>query len=237
VLEQAYIGEELEAFAEARRWKGYWRGQVAQYLRGRVLEVGAGLGSNTSLLCEPRHERWVCLEPDPGMARELARALAAGELPPRCEVRRGTLQDLGPGELFDALLYADVLEHIADDRAEVARAAEHLTPGGALIVLSPAHQTLFSPFDAAIGHYRRYNRSSLLSLTPRGLSVARLRYLDSVGMLTSLANRLVLSQSLPTRRQLVFWDRYLMPISRRLDPLLGYRLGRSLLAVWVRSRC
>ena len=40
---------------------------------------------------------------------------------------------------FDAILYIDVLEHIEDDRAEMARAAARLKPGGALIVLAPAH--------------------------------------------------------------------------------------------------
>ena len=37
----------------------------------------------------------------------------------------------------------------------MARAAAHLKPGGALIVLSPAHPFLYTPFDAAIGHYRQ----------------------------------------------------------------------------------
>ena len=231
----AYVGSELELFAHAKRWKAYWRGQVSSFLHGDVLEVGAGLGSNTSILCEADDARWVCLEPDAGMAQRLHAAIAGGVLPSRCEARVGTIEDLEPDERFDTVIYADVLEHIEDDRAEVARAAERLVRGGALIVLSPAHQSLFSPFDAAIGHHRRYDRRLLASLTPPGLHITCLRYLDSVGMLTSLANRLLLSQTLPTSGQLAFWDRWLVPISERLDPLLGYRVGRSVLAVWLRN--
>lgn len=57
------------------------------------------------------------------------------------------MDDLPPGELFDTLLYIDVLEHIPDDGAELARAAERLRPGGRVIVLSPVHQWLYSEFD------------------------------------------------------------------------------------------
>jgi 2-polyprenyl-3-methyl-5-hydroxy-6-metoxy-1,4-benzoquinol methylase len=41
----------------------------------------------------------------------------------------------------------DVLEHIEDDKSELARAVSHLRPGGRLVVLSPANQWLFSEFD------------------------------------------------------------------------------------------
>jgi hypothetical protein len=51
-----------------------------------------------------------------------------------------------------------------------------------------AHQRLFSPFDAAIGHFRRYNRSTLRNISPPGLRLERLRYLDSFGLIASAAN-------------------------------------------------
>ena len=52
-------------------------------------------------------------------------------------------------------------------------------------MLSPAHQRLFSPFDAAIGHFRRYSRSMLRGISPPDLRLERLRYLDSVGLTAS----------------------------------------------------
>jgi hypothetical protein len=33
----------------------------------------------------------------------------------------------------------------------------------------------------------------------------------------------------------MFWDRLLVPCSRALDPLLGYRVGKSVLGIWERS--
>ena len=58
------------------------------------------------------------------------------------------------------------------------------------------------------------------------------RYLDSLGFFLSLANSKLLRQSMPTPRQIGFWDTVVVPISRRLDPLLGYRFGKTVLCVW-----
>jgi hypothetical protein len=74
----------------------------------------------------------------------------------------------------------------------------------------------------------------LRELTPEGLAVERIWHLDSVGLLASLANRLLLRKPLPTHRQVRFWDRRMVPLSRRLDGVLGHQVGKSLLAVWRR---
>lgn len=99
-------------------------------------------------------------------------------------------------------------------------------------MLAPAHQWLFTPFDAAIGHRRRYSRSTLCGIAPSGLKLVRLRYLDAAGSFASIGNLLVLHQSAPTKAQLRFWDRCLVPISRIIDPFLGYGLGKSIVAIW-----
>jgi SAM-dependent methyltransferase len=229
----SYAGTELMLFASASRWKSYLASRVRPYLGQRVLEVGAGIGGTTPFLYSGQ-QAWVCLEPDPALLEVLAQKIAAGQLPAACAARLGTLADLAPQECFDALLYVDVLEHIADDRQELHRAAAHLSPGGHLIVVAPAHQFLYTPFDRAIGHFRRYDRRSLLQAAPGDLRRVRMCYLDSAGVLASLANRLLLRQSEPSRRQIDIWDRVLVRCSRWLDPVLGYRLGKSILAVWQR---
>ncbi len=222
-----YAGSELELFEKARNWKAYWSAQIAEFVRGEVLEVGAGIGANTATLANLEFQRWTCLEPDAALAARIP-------LPPgdRHETAVGTLTDLSPGAKFDAILYIDVLEHIADDRAEMARAAAHLNPRGAVIVLAPAHPFLFTPFDAAIGHFRRYTRASLRAAAPAHLRVEKLVYLDAAGMLASAGNRLLLQRSMPTERQILTWDRLLVPISRRIDPLFSGRLGKSVLGIW-----
>jgi SAM-dependent methyltransferase len=228
----AYVGSELELFAKAANWKRYFASRICPHLGEQVLEVGAGLGATAQVLCKGEHQRWVCLEPDPQMAALLQSAVAGGQLPGCCRAHAGALADLDAADLFDSILYIDVLEHIPDHRAEVERATAHLRPGGKLIVLSPAHQWLFTPFDQAIGHQRRYTKKTLAAVVPASLRCVRLLYLDAVGMFASLGNRLVLSQRMPTSRQLWIWDKLMVPLSRIVDPLLFHTTGRSVLGIW-----
>lgn len=222
-----YEGCELDLFAKATRWKAYWRDHIAGYVSGSVLEVGAGIGTNAQALKSLRFESWLSLEPDAALASRI-------ETGPRHRSHVGTLASLD--ERFDTILYIDVLEHIADDRAEARLASRHLNPGGSLIVLAPAHPFLFTPFDTAVGHYRRYTRASLRAVIPPELELRKLVYLDAAGLLASLGNRLLLQSAHPSEAQILAWDRFLVPPSRFLDPLLFGRVGKSVLGVWSKPR-
>ncbi len=227
----SYPGSELDLFATAKVWKGYLREQISPYLGADVLEVGAGIGGTTRALCRGAERRWACLEPDPALAARLDEEIRSGSLPRCCEAILGTIGRLDPSQSFDTILYIDVLEHIEDDRAEVDRAFRLLKPGGHLVALSPAHQWLYTPFDRAIGHHRRYDRTGFGDLAG-GLRPERLVYLDSVGLLASLANKLLLKSAMPGPAQVAFWDRVLVRLSKRVDPLLAHAVGKSVLAVW-----
>jgi SAM-dependent methyltransferase len=227
-----YVGGELELFAAATRWKSYVGRVLRRFIVGRVLEVGAGIGSNIPFLFNERVTGWTSLEPDPGLAGQIAARIAAGMLPRQCRVIGGTTDCLDAAARFDTILYIDVLEHIEADAAELARARRHLAPEGHLVVLAPAHNFLYSPFDAAIGHFRRYDRASLARLTPPDSVLVASLMLDSAGLFASLANRVLLARAMPSQRQIAIWDRFLVPISRRLDGPLRHRIGKTVVAVW-----
>ncbi len=225
-----YIGTELELFANATNWKAYFARRIRAWVTGDVLEVGAGIGTNTSELRTPSVKSWLCLEPDASLAAQASAAVASI---PNCTVAVGTTETAKLGT-YDSVLYVDVLEHIEDDRGELERAAALLRPGGALAVLCPAHQGLYSEIDRAVGHFRRYSAESLGACGPSALGLEKIFYLDCVGMLASLANRTLLKSSAASAGQIRVWDRLMVPISRLLDPCLGYRLGKSVVAVWRR---
>ncbi|MFC1734786.1 methyltransferase domain-containing protein [Candidatus Hydrogenedentota bacterium] len=230
-----YTGSELDLFAEAANWKSYWSAQCQEYVTGDVLEVGAGLGANTPLFCNQAHRSWTCLEPDPRLAGLIQTSVEKKSLPADIKIIVGALKTLGTKESFDSILYIDVLEHIENDEEELDLAAQFLRPNGKLVVLAPAHRWLSSDFDVSLGHFRRYDRKSLSGLGKNCLKIRLVRYLDSVGLFASLANRLFLRQSAPTSSQIKFWDNYMISCSRLIDPLTRYRFGKSILMVWERS--
>jgi hypothetical protein len=233
--EQCYVGKELAIFADAINWKRYFASFIRPHIGKRVVEVGAGLGGTTQILCDGTQEDWLCLEPDPRLRAQIESRIASHELPSCCHTRGGFVGELPPQAAVDSFIYIDVLEHIDNDRAELEAAAERLTVGGKIIVLSPAFNFLFSAFDRAIGHRRRYDKRMLTALTPNGCEIVTLRYLDSAGLAASLLNKILLRQAIPTRQQILCWDRGLIPLSKWMDLTLGYRIGRSILCVWQKA--
>jgi hypothetical protein len=124
----------------------------------RLLDVGAGDGWFAENLLEdlPADVEIVCWDIN-------YRQPELRHLDPRI-VR--TAEPPSPG--FDLLLLLDVLEHVddpgrflADDVTRLAR------PGTKVLVAVPAHQSLYSDHDRALGHHRRYSPNLLLAeLTP-----------------------------------------------------------------------
>ena len=230
--ETPYVGRELELFALATNWKRYVKAEIGNYLAGDVLEVGAGVGGTTLALHDGTARRWICLEPDVDQAKRLRTELNTHRRFDSLGVIAGSLRALVDRPCFDCVLYLDVLEHIQDDRHQIEAAARRVRPGGHIVVLSPAHQWLFSEFDKSVGHIRRYDTRKLRRLIPPGWVEKKMLYLDAVGVLLSLANAFVLRQALPSRGQLLLWDRLCVPLSRVVDRISWGKFGKSVLAVW-----
>jgi SAM-dependent methyltransferase len=58
---------------------------------------------------------------------------------------------------FDVMFLFDVLEHISDEGAFLQSLLYHVTDSGSIVINVPAHQSLYSAYDRAAGHVRRYS--------------------------------------------------------------------------------
>lgn len=126
----------------------------------RILEVGAGTGSNIALL--QRYGTVDALEPDDA-ARALASArtgvtIQGGLLP------GGVTLDDGA---YDLIVLLDVLEHIPDDFGALEELRRKLAPGGRLMVTVPASPWMFGAHDVAHHHHRRYTARTLRQVFER----------------------------------------------------------------------
>ena len=126
----------------------------------RVLEVGCGQGGFGARLAQ--RYRYLGIEPD-GQSCDVARqrvARAGGH----GEVRHGDLSVVAAQEAFDLVCAFEVIEHIEDDAAALRSWVEHLTPGGRVLLSTPAWQKRFGAADEMVGHYRRYDPDALRRL-------------------------------------------------------------------------
>lgn len=71
-----------------------------------------------------------------------------------------------PDQSLDYVTALDVLEHVRDDAAAVREFHRLLRPGGLAIVTVPASMALWSDWDVALHHFRRYDRPQLGALFP-----------------------------------------------------------------------
>ena len=74
----------------------------------------------------------------------------------------GADADYGDAQ-YVALL--DVLEHQADDHAFLHALVAKMQPGATLLLTVPALPSLWSQWDVALGHFRRYDKATLVACT------------------------------------------------------------------------
>lgn len=133
---------------------------------GRLLEIGCGRGDFLRRL-GPKGWHGIGFEPSAEAAAVAARAVSAYS--DRFKIVSTDAEILGR---FPTVLALEVLEHIEDDRAVLARWHSWVEPGGALILSVPAHPAYWSLSDEVGGHVRRYTRDSLRDLlTETGFAI------------------------------------------------------------------
>jgi SAM-dependent methyltransferase len=232
-FQKEYIGDELSLFENAINWKKYFSSKIKEFVKGDVLEVGAGIGINAEYLINSSVNSWCFLEPDINMTKQITINTKNLKLNNK-RIINGCIDQI-IDQKFDTIIYIDVMEHIENPMVEIEKAKSRLNKKGNLIILVPAFNFLYSDFDKRIGHYRRYNKTMLKNEINGILSKKKLFYLDSIGFFASLANRVILKKSLPTINNIMLWDRLLVKLSKISDVLFLNFFGKSLIGIYTKK--
>lgn len=149
--------------------------------RLHVLDVGGGTGWQLTQArqADPRVAFTQIVDIDPGAA---AAARAAGH-----EFFVGRVEEFSPENKFDLVLLYNVVEHVADPAAVLAKVADLPTPGGVALVQTPNYDSL----DARVfrhrnwagyhcpRHFALFTRASFTALCERkGLRVRTVSFLQ-----------------------------------------------------------
>jgi SAM-dependent methyltransferase len=219
---QHAIYESLETLSQTPNYYRWLCSRVQPYIRGKTLELGAGIGN---------FGRW---------ARELAPEYHATDVDPLLVERlkeefpkafRWDLFEPFPGDdLYDTVIILNVIEHLKDDAGAMEALYNRLKPGGHLIVMVPAMHILYGSLDRAFGHYRRYHKSEMLRLMEHvNLDVVRNIYLNVAGMFGwFIYGRILKHEQLP--QQLCSRFNLVLPLLKMERPLAHFA-GLSLITV------
>jgi ubiquinone/menaquinone biosynthesis C-methylase UbiE len=135
----------------------------------KVLDAGAGTG----ILVRELKKRFgavavtgVEYSPD---AREIAKEVYSLDLTP------GSILELPIADSsMDVSIALDVLEHVERDDTALSELLRVTKKGGALILNVPAMPSLWSDWDVALGHFRRYTNETWLKLLQQDLASGRI---------------------------------------------------------------
>ena len=146
----------------ARLREPYISKSIRSIRPSNVLEVGAGQGAMGTRLAQ--FAPYVGVEPDTASAGVAMQRLALIE---NASFRNGGIERVSADEKFDVVCAFEVLEHIEDNAGAVLQWLSHLREGGTLLLSVPAHQRRYGVSDRAVGHFRRYDASTIDDLCDR----------------------------------------------------------------------
>ena len=122
-----------------------------------ILEIGCGMGAFGVRLA--RIAPYTAVEPD-DTSFEVAS--------PRIGAAGGTVlhgdHTTVTDDRFDLVCAFEVLEHLEDDATALREWMALVQPGGSLLLSVPADPERLGPFDAMVGHFRRYAADDLRRL-------------------------------------------------------------------------
>ena len=209
-----------------------WQYELAEHQIGRrVLEVGCGVGNVTQLL----QDRDLVMGIDVEQACVQERALryaGRANIVTRClDVLDPAFTDLERYD-FDSIVCLNVLEHVRDDAVALTHMHSVLRPGGRVVLIVPAFESLYGPIDANLGHYRRYSKRHLLQLAGSlGFETAVVHYMNIAGFFGWWFNACVLRKTEQSEAQIRFFDSWIVPVQSKLEALVRPPCGQSIFLV------
>lgn len=198
-----------------------------------VMEVGIGHGSFAGYLLR-KARSYVGVDIDSNLI-EHARKINPGLTYITADVTSPALAKAVKGLGIDTILACNVLEHVPEDSKAVDQLLTILPPGGHLLLYAPAFAALYNQLDRLAGHYRRYTRQSLARLiNPDMGEIIQLTYVNPIGGLGWWLTgrfRSDVAELDEVNGQILFFDRYILPLSRMLTPLFSKAFGQSVVCV------
>ncbi|MGQ9651267.1 MAG: class I SAM-dependent methyltransferase [Phycisphaerae bacterium] len=220
----------LEVLSELYNYNHWLFNKVRPFVGETVCEVGCGIGNITQFLLNRRHVAGI--EP---LAASLRQSMQRFRDHLNTRFFNGFLQDCPneavPAEAFDTVLCMNVLEHIEDDVGALHTMRVLCRSRGRVVILVPAHMSIYGELDRAFGHCRRYNRKTLATaFLKAGLVPIYSRYINTIGYFGWLWEGRCLGRRQINPRSARLFNR-LVPFIDAFERLLPLPFGQSLLMV------
>ena len=219
-----------ERFDKANFHIRYCLSKIKKFIKGDILEVGAGCGSFTRNYYEPSFKSITLTDTD---EKNISTLKDIFQNKKNIEVLNKSVSEIE--KKFNTILYLHVLEHIEEDVKEIEEATKKLAEGGYLIIMAPAHQKIYCNLDKAVGHFRRYEKDFFYKKF-NFLTLINFKFLDSMGYLLYLLNKIFFKkETFPSNLKIFLWDKIFTPITIIVDFIISYKFGKCIISIYKKN--
>ncbi len=205
----------------------------------RILEVGSGSGQNLFELAKLGPIDAVGYDLSP-VAVEHANSVSKSRFGGRIHFNEADAAAISESNVFDYILFMDILEHVRDPQLVIERLEHCLKPGGAMIVSvpTPRYPRVFGrEMHERIGHLvEGYRVQELARLFPGNFTMEQFRY--STGLVAGSLCAIQVRALFAVTRSSRLGRLLSLPLLalQRFDPINGESVSCSLFAVMRKSR-
>lgn len=224
----------FEQLANAKKYYRWLVETFSSWIGNRVLEVGCGQGNITTNLLDKQYV--VGIDFDEEYLTNIRKRFATNKNF-RAE-NRDITKDVTALQAhhFDTIVCMNVIEHIDDEVWAARKMYSILEPGGHIIMLAPAFNFLYSPYDRKVGHYRRYTKKSLReSLESSGFAVKKVYYFNMLGALGWFVVFKLLKRDFTGSKKVSLLEK-LTPFLSFVERVIPVPFGLSVIAVGQKTR-
>ncbi len=222
----------LDAISSATHFNRWMYESVEPYCKGKILEVGSGVGNISSFFLDSKKEITLT-DLRPVYRKTLIKKF-------RLSSEKVIDLDIAHPEFkttyahllnsFDSVFALNVVEHIKDDVLAIENMYSLLKQGGQMLVLVPAYQGLYNDIDLALEHYRRYNSKSLSQLMSNWAPIKKSFYFNAMGIMAWWIGGKILKQKTIPESEMKIYN-FFVPLFKIIDKLTGNRIGLSVVCV------
>ena len=228
--------ETLETIAAANNFNRWMSETVEKRLKpGNILEIGSGIGNISRYFLDKGYD--ICLsdirenycgylEENFSNYENLSDIVKMDLVHPNFETEYA--EHLNN---YDNLYALNVIEHIEDDVLALANCKKLLKPGGRIVILVPAYQTLYNTFDKNLFHYRRYTRKTMSAVFEKNhFKILEKFHFNLIGILGWFVSGSILKKETIPSGQMDLYNK-LVPIFRMIDKVTLNQMGLSVVVV------
>lgn len=219
----------LNSISSADKFNKWMYDQMKPYMKGRILEIGSGIGNISKILVNDQKD--VVLSDYSSNYIDLLKekfentiVLQIDLVDPNFETKHKNLF----GD-FDFIFALNVVEHIEDHELALKNIYKLLKNHGVVFILVPAYQGLFNKFDIALQHHRRYTRKTLQNLFTR-FKLINSYYFNFIGIFGWFIVGKVLGKKIIPESNMKIYNT-LVPIFKIVDKIIFNKVGLSVIQI------